>query len=79
MNPNLSLLHPYPFQKLRELFVGVVPNPDLKPVRRFKLEDVWIKSFRVEYCLPEINTNGRSRRIVCTAMSRKPAVCNAEV
>ena len=32
MNPNLSLLHPYPFQKLRELFLGVVPNPDLKPV-----------------------------------------------
>lgn len=32
MNPNLSLLHPYPFQKLRELFKGVTPNAELKPV-----------------------------------------------
>ena len=28
MNPRLSALHPYPFQKLRELFAGVTPNPD---------------------------------------------------
>lgn len=28
MNPNLDLLHPYPFQKLRQLFAGV--NPGLK-------------------------------------------------
>jgi N-succinyldiaminopimelate aminotransferase len=27
MNPNLSLLQPYPFQRLRELFVGITPNP----------------------------------------------------
>jgi N-succinyldiaminopimelate aminotransferase len=32
MNPNLSRLHPYPFQKLRDLFQGVTPNPALKPV-----------------------------------------------
>ena len=27
MNPNLSLLQPYPFQRLRELFAGITPNP----------------------------------------------------
>jgi len=32
MNPRLELLHPYPFQKLRELFAGVTPNPDLAPI-----------------------------------------------
>jgi N-succinyldiaminopimelate aminotransferase len=32
MNPNLSRLHPYPFQKLRDLFQGITPNPALKPV-----------------------------------------------
>ncbi|AQR63769.1 succinyldiaminopimelate transaminase [Aquaspirillum sp. LM1] len=32
MNPNLSLLQPYPFQKLRELFREVSPNPALTPV-----------------------------------------------
>lgn len=32
MNPNLSLLHPYPFQKLRDLFKGVTPNPALRHV-----------------------------------------------
>ncbi len=32
MNPRLDQLHPYPFQKLRELFAGVTPNPDLSPV-----------------------------------------------
>ncbi len=32
MNPRLEQLHPYPFQKLRELFAGVTPNPDLAPV-----------------------------------------------
>ncbi len=32
MNPNLDLLHPYPFQKLRELFAGVTPNPALRHV-----------------------------------------------
>ena len=32
MNPRLEQLHPYPFQKLRELFAGVAPNPDLAPV-----------------------------------------------
>ncbi|MDQ1314063.1 MAG: N-succinyldiaminopimelate aminotransferase [Pseudomonadota bacterium] len=32
MNPRLEQLHPYPFQKLRELFAGVTPNPGLAPV-----------------------------------------------
>ena len=32
MNPNLALLQPYPFQKLTELYHGVVPNPALQPV-----------------------------------------------
>jgi N-succinyldiaminopimelate aminotransferase len=32
MNPRLEQLHPYPFQKLRELFAGVTPNPELSPV-----------------------------------------------
>lgn len=32
MNPNLDLLHPYPFQKLRDLFRGVTPNPDFSPI-----------------------------------------------
>jgi len=32
MNPRLEQLHPYPFQKLRELFAGVTPNPDLAPI-----------------------------------------------
>ena len=28
MNPHLERLHPYPFEKLRQLFAGVTPNPD---------------------------------------------------
>ncbi len=32
VNPNLDLLHPYPFQKLRDLFRGVTPNPDYSPI-----------------------------------------------
>jgi N-succinyldiaminopimelate aminotransferase len=32
MNPRLEQLHPYPFQKLRQLFAGVTPNPDLAPI-----------------------------------------------
>ena len=32
MNPNLDLLHPYPFQKLRDLFRSVTPNPDYSPI-----------------------------------------------
>ena len=32
MNPNLNALHPYPFQKLRDLFAGITPNPDCRPV-----------------------------------------------
>lgn len=27
MNPHLSLLQPYPFQRLRDLFTGITPNP----------------------------------------------------
>ena len=32
MNPLLSSLHPYPFERWRELTQGVVPNPALAPV-----------------------------------------------
>ena len=32
MNPNLNLLQPYPFQRLRDLFAGVTPNADFKHV-----------------------------------------------
>jgi N-succinyldiaminopimelate aminotransferase len=32
MNANLEKLHPYPFQKLRELFAGIAPNANYSPV-----------------------------------------------
>ncbi len=32
MSPRLSLLQPYPFEKLRQLFAGTTPNPALKPI-----------------------------------------------
>ncbi|SHG58276.1 succinyldiaminopimelate transaminase [Massilia sp. CF038] len=32
MNPHLDKLHPYPFEKLRQLFVGVTPNPAFAPI-----------------------------------------------
>jgi len=32
MNPRLNLLQPYPFQKLRDLFAGVTPNPGLAAI-----------------------------------------------
>lgn len=32
MNPHLDSLHPYPFQKLRTLFEGIVPSPTLTPI-----------------------------------------------
>jgi N-succinyldiaminopimelate aminotransferase len=32
VNPNLEKLHPYPFEKLRHLFSGVVPNPGYTPI-----------------------------------------------
>ncbi len=32
MNPHLNLLQPYPFQRLRDLFEGLTPNPDLAPI-----------------------------------------------
>ena len=32
MNPLLARLHPYPFERLRELSKGVVPNPALRPI-----------------------------------------------
>jgi len=32
MNPNLNLLQPYPFQRLRDLFQGITPNPAFNPV-----------------------------------------------
>ena len=32
MNPHLEKLHPYPFEKLRQLFLGTTPNPDYAPI-----------------------------------------------
>ena len=32
MNPLLSRLHPYPFERLRALTQGIQPNPDFKPI-----------------------------------------------
>lgn len=32
MNPHLNLLQPYPFQRLRDLFSGLTPNPAFSPV-----------------------------------------------
>ena len=32
MNPRLNQLQPYPFQRLRELFAGVSPNPELSAI-----------------------------------------------
>ena len=32
MNPNLHKLQPYPFQRLRDLFAGITPNPDFSPI-----------------------------------------------
>lgn len=32
MNPNLNLLQPYPFQRLRDLFKGVTPNLAYSPI-----------------------------------------------
>ncbi len=32
MNPHLSLLQAYPFERLRQLFAAVTPNPDLRPI-----------------------------------------------
>jgi N-succinyldiaminopimelate aminotransferase len=32
MNPDLSRLHPYPFERLRQLFAGVAPNPGYRPI-----------------------------------------------
>lgn len=32
MNPNLNKLQPYPFQRLRDLFAGITPNPAYTPI-----------------------------------------------
>lgn len=32
MNPFLAKLQPYPFEKLRQLFAGITPNGDYKPI-----------------------------------------------
>ena len=32
MNPLLAKLHPYPFERLRQLFAGTVPNPAYAPI-----------------------------------------------
>ena len=33
MNPHLAQLHPYPFEKLRQLFAGITPNPDCREIK----------------------------------------------
>ena len=33
MNPHLSKLQPYPFEKLRQLFAGITPNPQYREIR----------------------------------------------
>ena len=33
MNPNLAKLHPYPFEKLRQLFAGITPNPNYREIK----------------------------------------------
>ena len=33
VNPHLAKLHPYPFEKLRQLFAGVTPNPQYKEIK----------------------------------------------
>ncbi|MFZ6817874.1 succinyldiaminopimelate transaminase [Undibacterium sp. Ji22W] len=32
MNPNLEKLQAYPFEKLKRLFAGIIPNPDYSPI-----------------------------------------------
>ena len=32
MNPTLDKLHPYPFEKLRQLFAGTTPNPEFEAI-----------------------------------------------
>jgi N-succinyldiaminopimelate aminotransferase len=32
MNPNLSQLQAYPFERLRQLFADITPNPNLRPI-----------------------------------------------
>src|SRR6476620_10777845 len=32
LNPNLSRLQPYPFQKLAALLAGITPDPALRPI-----------------------------------------------
>ena len=33
MNPQLQLLHPYPFAKMATLLQGITPNPDYAPIK----------------------------------------------
>lgn len=33
MNPNLAKLNPYPFEKLRQLYAGVTPNPACREIK----------------------------------------------
>ena len=32
MNPDLGLLQPYPFERLRQLFAGITPAADFAPI-----------------------------------------------
>ena len=33
MNPHLAQLHPYPFEKLRQLFAGITPDPQYREIK----------------------------------------------
>jgi len=33
VNPRLARLHPYPFEKLRQRFAGITPNPNLREIK----------------------------------------------
>jgi aspartate/methionine/tyrosine aminotransferase len=33
VNPRLAKLHPYPFEKLRQIFAGITPNPNLREIK----------------------------------------------
>jgi N-succinyldiaminopimelate aminotransferase len=33
VNPHLAKLQPYPFEKLRQLFAGITPNPDFREIK----------------------------------------------
>ncbi len=57
MNPQLAHLHPYPFQKLRELFADITPNPDYTHANLSIGEPKHPTPLFIEECL-QANLNG---------------------